>query len=66
VAWACVELLMESLSPLGVMYGLRANTQTDNLPVLQLTAVMGPYSIGFLINWLATTVNWIWEKPSDF
>jgi apolipoprotein N-acyltransferase len=64
-AWACVEFLMGSLSPMGVMYGLRANTQTDNLSMLQLTSVLGPYSIGFLINWLATTVNWIWERQSD-
>lgn len=64
-AWAIVEFLMGTLSPMGVMYGLRANTQTENLPLLQLTAVLGPYSIGFLINWFATTANWIWERPSD-
>lgn len=64
-AWACTEFLMGSLSPLGTVYGMRAITQTDNLPVLQLTSVLGPYSIGFLISWLATTVNWIWERPGD-
>jgi apolipoprotein N-acyltransferase len=64
-AWACTEFLMGSLSPLGVMYGLRANTQTENLPLLQLTSLLGPYSIGFLIAWLASTMNWIWENPRD-
>jgi apolipoprotein N-acyltransferase len=64
-AWACVEFLMGSLSPLGVMYGLRANTQTEYLSLLQLTSVLGPYSIGLLISWFATTVNWIWENSSD-
>lgn len=64
-AWACTEFLMGSLSPLGVMYGLRANTQTEDLPLLQLTSLLGPYSIGFLISWFASTVNWIWENPSD-
>ncbi len=64
-AWACVEFLMGSLSPLGGAYGMRAITQTDNLPVLQLTALLGPYSIGFLIGFAATAVNAIWERPSD-
>ncbi|MHC2433925.1 nitrilase-related carbon-nitrogen hydrolase [Bradyrhizobium sp. USDA 4451] len=64
-AWACTEYLVATLSPLGGMYGLRANTQTEYLSVLQLTSVLGPYSIGFLINWFATTVNWMWERPRD-
>ena len=63
-AWACAEFLLGSLSPLGGTYGLRAVTQTDNLPVLQLTALLGPYSIGFLIGLSATTVNGLWETPS--
>ncbi len=62
-AWACTEYLMGSLSPLGVMYGLRANTQTEYLSLLQLTALLGPYSIGFLISWFATTANWVWDNP---
>ena len=62
-AFATVEFAMGSFSPLGTAFGLRAITQTDNLPVLQLTSVLGPYSIGFIINWLATTVNWIWQNP---
>ena len=64
-AWACAEFLMGSVSPLGGTYGLRAVTQTDNLPVLQLTALLGPYSIGFLIGLAATAANAVWEKPSD-
>jgi apolipoprotein N-acyltransferase len=62
-AWACTEFLMGELSPLGVIYGLRANTQTEYLSLLQLVAFLGPYSIGFLIGWFATTMNWVWENP---
>ncbi|MCT7658017.1 nitrilase-related carbon-nitrogen hydrolase [Mycobacterium deserti] len=62
-AWACTEFLMGELSPLGVIYGLRANTQTEHLSLLQLVAFLGPYSIGFLIGWFATTVNWVWDNP---
>jgi apolipoprotein N-acyltransferase len=62
-AWACTEFLMGELSPLGVIYGLRANTQTEYLSLLQVVAFLGPYSIGFLIGWFATTLNWAWENP---
>lgn len=64
-AFASIEFLMGSLSPLGTAFGLRAITQTDNAPVLQLVALAGPYSIGFLINSMATTANWAWENRAD-
>src|SRR3712207_2977487 len=62
-AWACTEFLMGALSPLGMIYGLRANTQTEYLSLLLLIAFLGPYSIGFLIGWFATTMNWLSENP---
>lgn len=61
-AFASIEWLMGTFSPLGTSSGLRAITQTDNLPLLQLVSVAGPYSIGFLIGWLATTINLVWEE----
>jgi len=64
-AFASVEWIMGSFSPLGTASGLRAISQTENLPLLQLVSVAGPYSIGFLINWLATTVNLVWEGPAS-
>lgn len=64
-AFASVEWIMGTFSPLGTSSGLRAITQTENLPLLQFVAVAGPYSIGFLINWLATTVNLLWEQPAS-
>jgi apolipoprotein N-acyltransferase len=64
-ASACVEFLVATVGPLGAVYGLRAVTQTDNPALLQLCSVLGPYSIGFLIYGLATTVNLVWEKPGE-
>jgi len=64
-AFASVEWIMGTFSPLGTSSGLRAITQTENLPLLQLVSVAGPYSIGFLINWFATTLNLLWEKPAS-
>jgi apolipoprotein N-acyltransferase len=59
---AC-EYAMGAFSPLGAAYGLSAVTQSDNLPLLQVISVTGPYAIGFLFAWLATTVNCIWQQP---
>lgn len=64
-AGACTEFLFAGLGPLGALYGVRAVTQTDNLALLQLCSVLGPYSIGFLIYGLAATVNLVWERPNE-
>ena len=62
-ARAACEYAMGAFSPLGAAYGLSAVTQSDNLALLQSISVTGPYAIGFLIAWLATTANWIWQQP---
>tara|TARA_R110000782_G_scaffold270474_1_gene371614 strand:- start:16860 stop:18443 length:1584 start_codon:yes stop_codon:yes gene_type:complete len=64
-AYAAIEWIMGSFSPLGTSSGLRAISQTENLPLLQLVAVTGPYGIGFLINSLGTTANLLWERPAS-
>ena len=56
------EWAMGAFSPLGTAYGLKAVTQYANLPLLQLIGITGPYGIGFLIAWFATTVNHVWEQ----
>ena len=61
-AWATCEFMMGAFSPVGASYGIRALTQTGNLPLLQLLSVTGVYGIGFLIGWFATVVNWVWEN----
>jgi apolipoprotein N-acyltransferase len=43
-------------------YGSLAATQYGNLPLLQLAAVTGSYGVSFLIAWLASIVNAVWEQ----
>lgn len=62
-AVAASEFAMGVISPLGTAYGLKAVTQYADLPLLQVIAITGPYAIGFLIGWLATTLNWALETP---
>ena len=39
-----------------------AYTQYGNLPLLQLLSVTGLWGITFLMSWLASVVNWAWER----
>ncbi|TME00811.1 MAG: nitrilase [Chloroflexi bacterium] len=46
-------------------YGTTANpayTQFGNLPLLQLVSVTGLWGIVFVMSWLASLVNWAWER----
>ena len=46
-------------------YGTTANpayTQYGNLPLMQLVSVTGLWGIVFLMSWLASLVNWAWER----
>ena len=65
LAIVLAEYLLVSLNPYGASYGIRVITQNGNLPLLQLIAITGPYGVGFLIGWFATTVNAIWEAPKS-
>ncbi|MGI5230741.1 nitrilase-related carbon-nitrogen hydrolase [Actinoallomurus sp. CA-142502] len=63
-AVAGAEFLITLLSPFGTAYGSLTVTQYGDLPLLQVTSITGSYGIGFLIAWLASTVNRFWERPS--
>ena len=39
-----------------------AYTQYGNLPLLQLLSVTGLWGITFVMSWLASIVNWAWER----
>jgi apolipoprotein N-acyltransferase len=39
-----------------------AYTQYGDLPLLQLLSVTGVWGIVFLMSWLASVVNWAWER----
>ncbi|MFI2200152.1 nitrilase-related carbon-nitrogen hydrolase [Streptomyces sp. NPDC020192] len=58
---AAVEFLITLVSPFGTAYGSLAVTQHGDLPLLQVVSVTGPWGIGFLIAYVASTVNRLWE-----
>jgi apolipoprotein N-acyltransferase len=43
-------------------WGNPAYTQYGNLPLLQLLSVTGLWGIILLMSWLASVVNWAWER----
>ena len=51
-------------NPIGTA-GAEAYSQTS-LTLLQLTSVLGIWSVLFLMNWFATVVNALWERNFDF
>jgi apolipoprotein N-acyltransferase len=63
MALAGCEFLLGTFSPFGTAYGLLANTQGGNPALVQVSSVVGPYGIGFLIGAFATVVNWAWAHP---
>jgi apolipoprotein N-acyltransferase len=60
-ASTATAFLLGSYNPFGTAYGLLAVTQHDNLALLQVLSVVGPYAIAFLIGAVATTANHLWE-----
>ncbi|MFC9931825.1 nitrilase-related carbon-nitrogen hydrolase [Streptomyces sp. NPDC127190] len=63
-AFAATEFLITMVTPLGTAYGCLAVTQYGDLPLLQVVSVTGPWGIGFLIGFFASTANRIWERPA--
>jgi apolipoprotein N-acyltransferase len=61
LATATVWYLFALVSPYGTMVN-PAYTQYGNLPLLQLLSVTGLWGIVFLMSWLASLVNWAWER----
>ena len=60
LAWVVTEYVVSEFTPYG-SWGSWAYTQHENLLLLQITSVTGPYGISFLIAWFATVGNWAWE-----
>lgn len=59
LAWVTMELIATTLS--GSWFSL-AYTQYGNLPLMQLASITGIWGISFLITWLASVTNWVWEQ----
>jgi apolipoprotein N-acyltransferase len=60
-AWVASEFARARLTP-GATWGSMAYTQYGNLPLMQLVAFTGIWSISFLIAWFASIMNWAWEQ----
>lgn len=63
-AWALTEFAAASLLPVGTALGARAGVLAENLALMQIISLTGPYAIGFLIALVATAANAVWESPS--
>ncbi|MET9072584.1 nitrilase-related carbon-nitrogen hydrolase [Streptomyces sp. NPDC004232] len=61
---AAAEFLITVVSPFGTAYGSLAVTQHADLPLLQVVAVTGPWGVGFLVGYVASTVNRLWDGAS--
>jgi apolipoprotein N-acyltransferase len=58
------EYLLVAGNPMG-SFGSIAYTQYGNLPLIQIISLTGMMSITFLISWLASVVNELWESNWD-
>lgn len=56
-----LEYAQIKLSPFGTIHGLLVDTQLGDLALLQLSSVVGPTGVGFLIGGFATVLNYLWE-----
>jgi apolipoprotein N-acyltransferase len=54
-----------AFSLLGTVFSIGA-TQFDNAVLLQVVALTGIWGLSFLVMWMATTVNHIWEQDFNF
>ncbi|MCB0046237.1 MAG: hypothetical protein KDD92_12475 [Caldilineaceae bacterium] len=61
VAVTAADYLLSSDSPYGT-FGAAGYTQRGFLPAMQIAAVTGIWGITFIINWLASLVNYFWEQ----
>jgi len=61
LATATVWYLFALVSPYGTTMN-PAYTQYGNLPLLQLLSVTGVWGIVLVMSWLASVVNWAWER----
>ena len=56
-----LDFLAMSGNPLG-SFGAQAYSQSGSLTLLQLLSVTGMWGITFVVSWLATVVNYAWER----
>lgn len=60
-AGAAVEFLTLWPDPIGT-YGSWAYSQFSSVHLTQIASITGMWGVTFLVAWVASTVNWIWEE----
>src|SRR5207244_3530471 len=60
-AWVAAEYLTANTSPFA-SWAAAGYTQTEDLPLLQMSAVTGVFGIGFLLAWFAAVANAFFEE----
>jgi apolipoprotein N-acyltransferase len=61
LTWVTVEYA-KSLIPSAGSWDVLANTQYNNLPLVQIASVTGLWGLSFMIAWLSPVVNYAWER----
>jgi len=64
LAWVSVEWFVATVVPYGSWTWL-GYTQSENLPLLQLTAVTGLAGVSFVVVWWASVANELWEQRHE-
>lgn len=59
-----LEYLTAATNPIAGSWGSLAHTQ-DNPSLMQITSITGMWGLTFLITWLASTLNWFWDKRHE-
>jgi apolipoprotein N-acyltransferase len=47
-------------------WGSVAHSQFNNLPLIQLSSLVGMWGVTFIVMWFASVANWVWEKGLDW
>jgi apolipoprotein N-acyltransferase len=64
-AFVAAEFLKSRMAP-AATWGSIAYTQYGYLPVMQLAALAGIWSVTFAITWFASTAEWAWSRQFDW
>ena len=61
LAYTAIEFLTIWPNPMST-YGSLAYSQFSSLHLTQVMSITGMWGVTFLVSWLASTVNWMWEE----
>jgi len=65
LAFVTIEFVQARFSP-SATWGSLAYGQYGNLPLMQLSAVVGIWGISFVVTWFASTFEWAWSRGFDW